>query len=168
MATKKQQIAELLYDLPTGKLSTDTIRWVMSHLPDEDTKGDNSQRPTKFKHDEEELHDAVGLTEQGIFDLALKLQACFEPGQEQGKKSMVLEKFYPMLDEKEKAFMVATGIPEFQNFAGHYVPEKFGVEGYEKLHQTTLTEDERKKLTTVVELQKHLEKLKSIFGKHGK
>jgi hypothetical protein len=167
MGTKKQVIAELLYDLPTGKISTDTIRWVMSHLPDEDTKGDNSQRPSKYKHDEKELHNALGLSEQGVFDLALKLQASFEPGKQDEKKSLVMEKFYPQLTEVEKVFMVATGIPDFQNFAGHYVPEKFGADGYEKLHGTKLDSDDRAKLTAFMELQKHLEKLKDIFGKHG-
>jgi hypothetical protein len=167
MSSKKQQIAELLYDLPTGRISTDTIRWVMSHLPDTDQKGDNSQKGSNIDHDKENIHEALGLNDQEVFDLALKLRDSFPD--EHAKKSIVIEKFYPLLNEKEKMFMVAKGVPDFQNFASRHIPEVFGVEGYEKLHDTKLTEEEKEKLASFLSVTNTLGKLKDLLGgKHGK
>lgn len=158
---KKQVVAELLYDLPTGRISTDTIRWVMSHLPDEDSKGDNSQTPSNFKHDADELHEALGLSDKDILSLGVKVNNTLRT---KANKSRTMEVLYPLLSDAERMFIITLGMDKFQDFVAKFVPKKFGVKGVETLLGDDLSEEEKEKLRSFVEVQNAIKKLKDLMG----
>ena len=137
MATSlKQKIAEIMFDIPTNKISTDDIRWVLSYLPD-DTKerGANSPVPLNavFLHDKEEIHEALGLSHSEVIDLARKLQDSFGEMEGDVKKTKVLEAFYPQLSEKEKVLLIAEGVPSFQAYATTVALEHGGADSIEHI-----------------------------------
>lgn len=159
---KKQEIAEVLYGLPTNKVSTELIRYVMSHMPDEDNKGTNSTRPSTFKHDEEDLYAAIGMKKEDILTLGMKLQDSFVE-KTASKKSLVLEKFYTQLNDSEKIFMISEGVESFQRFCANFVLEEFGPDGLEKLTGEKMTADKRKEFENMQALKKHMEIMKKML-----
>lgn len=119
--SKKAKLAEILYDLPTNKISTEDIRWIMSHLPeDNNERGKEAVKPQgviAFNHNTEDLREMVGINNKEILQLLHKFEGCFESKDKAARKSYVLEKFYPLLNDKEKVFLIAYGIPRFQHEA---------------------------------------------------
>lgn len=134
----KQKIAEILYNIPTNMISTDDIRFIMSYLPDETTeRGTNSVTPSTVTFDHtinKKLHLAIGMQDADVIALARKLQNSFMDDESpRTKKTQVLEKFYPQLNEKEKVLLIAEGVPAFQFYSTEVALESEGAGGIEKI-----------------------------------
>ncbi len=134
----KQKIAEILYNIPTNMISTDDIRFIMSYLPDDTTeRGTNSVTPSTVTFDHtinKKLHLAIGMKDSDVIELARKLQNSFEDDETpRTKKTQVLEKFYPQLNDKEKVLLIAEGVPAFQSYSTEVALESEGADGVQRI-----------------------------------
>lgn len=170
MATKKQTVAEVLYDLPTNKMSTELIRWIMSHLPeDSDERGKEAVKPENMVtfSDKDQAFEMVGLSIKEIVDLTRKFQNSFpESANEKGsaRRNVVLNNFYPQLTEKEKAYLVIEGVPAFQRDSVNIALSQGDTSVLDAMLGPDAAEipEEQKK-----ELIERMAKLRAMLGKGG-
>jgi len=126
VVNKKAQVAETLFNIPTNYMSSGMIKWILSHLPDENKKGEfSASAPVvsvpgpelKFIQSREaDLHGAFNLSFEDLTVLKNKITTAFgeEKEPEEGvARVVIMEKVYPQLCDAEKAFLIALGIEPF-------------------------------------------------------
>lgn len=127
VVNKKAQVAETLFNIPTNYMSSGMIKWILSHLPDENKKGEFSASASlasapgpelKFIESKEAgLHGSFNLSFEDITALKNKITAAFGEESEEPKEGvarvLIMEKVYPQLCDAEKAFLIALGIEPF-------------------------------------------------------
>lgn len=125
VVNKKAQVAETLFNIPTNYMTSGMIKWILSHLPDENKKGEfSASAPVssapgpelKFIESKEPgLHGSFNLSFEDITVLKNKITAAF--GEDEPKEGvarvLIMEKVYPQLCDAEKAFLIALGIEPF-------------------------------------------------------
>lgn len=177
---KKQKLAEILYNLPSESISTDLIRWVMSYLPDDVAeRGTEKEHPGgqvdfNLKADTNQPYLVVGMKDTEAAAMLTKLRSCFpQEAIDRGvvtataDKATVMSKFFPLLDEREKALLAMYGVPSFQEHIMH-IALKTGNEAFLQAlvgePGDGMTVNQRKELLEKVQL---LVKLSKLGGKHG-
>jgi len=130
--TKKAQCAEALFNVPTNYMSSGMIKWILSHLPDENKKGEFSASASiasapgpelKFITEKgaQGLHGAFNLTFEDITNLKTKITEAFGDEKEDGvPRVVIMEKIYPKLCDAEKAFLIALGMEPFGPYWSHF------------------------------------------------
>ena len=130
--TKKEQCAEALFNIPTNYMSSGMIKWILSHLPDENKKGEFSASASiasapgpelKFITEKgaQGLHGAFNLTFEDLTNLKNKVTDAFGDTEKDGVPRVeIMEKVYPQLCDAEKAFLIALGIEPFGPYWSHF------------------------------------------------
>jgi len=163
--SKKEQIAEALYTLPGTSISNNMIKYILSHIPDENGKGTNADKVApqgpdlKFINDPKlKLHGGFGLDYENLMSLKDKITALLpEKGSEDeiklkiGGKQIVgtsrvsmMQKLIPQLNDSEKVFMMALGLQPL----GEYVlteqrNKEMGLDELDSLNDENLSNKDR-------------------------
>lgn len=129
--SKKEQIAMALYELPGNSISNNMIKYILSHIPDINGKGTNTDKVVpqgpelKFINDPKlGLHGGFGLDYESLMSLKDKITALLpEEGSPdimkvkiKGKEEsgiarvVMMEKLLPQLNDAERVFMMSLGL----------------------------------------------------------
>lgn len=167
--TKKQEVAELLYNLPTNQISNDTIKFIMSNLPDTNVKGDFKLETSTFDHSKNETHEALGFNVQKIADLSKKINEihnqCVE--NDTKKKSQFIEALLPVLKPEEISLLVCLSVETFQSYSSDCLLDKGRKDLWMEVHGVNMSQEEQKKFLALEEIKKTMMKLKGLMGRKG-
>ena len=128
--SKKLAVAEVLYNLPESTLTTNQIRWIMSHLPDTDEMGENGAtskeikklEPVKWNHSKSSLYKAFGMDDiSKVENIITKIEDVDTLLKRSNsnldiKKSMIIEGLRPNLTETELCFVLCLGMNGLKNY----------------------------------------------------
>jgi len=112
----KQEVMEVLFDLPTNKLSQKHLKWILSNLPDDNSKGvfNTKAQQYVFDHEHDNVWEACGFTESDMDGCNKEMNHLVNMAKEAGntKRSQIIETIINNASSKQLSVLLIFGIKE--------------------------------------------------------
>lgn len=111
----KQEVMEVLFDLPINKLSQKHLKWILSNLPDDNSRGAYNtkiQSQFAFEHDRDNVWEACGFNESDMDDCNKEMNQLVNMAKEAGntKRSEIVETILNNASSKQMGILFVMGI----------------------------------------------------------